>query len=381
MLITSLKALSKTCYNAAILVKAFSIAKLIKGRRIVRSKLTLREISKAAGVSVTTVSRVLNDHPNVSNRVRARVKRVIEETGYQPNPAARSLAGGKNRIIGLVIPETTHFLFSDPYFSRLIRGVASACRRYDYTLSLFLFDAIEDKAKLASRVINRQLLDGLILTATTSSDPLVEQLFNAKVPLVLIGRHEHPTIHFVDADNESGAYSAVAHLLNQGYNRIATITGPLKNDAAVQRKNGYLRALQDRGVTVEPTLMVEADFTGRGGQTAMTTLLPHKPDAVFVASDRMAQGALSALRQAGLTVPDDMGLVAYDDLPLAAQSVPPLTTVRQPIAQSGIVAVETLLDILQSGPEPPRRIVLPTELVIRASSQMRKPLNLEEVII
>lgn len=345
------------------------------------SKLTLREISEAAGVSISTVSRVINDHPNVRSDVRARVNRVIQETGYQPNPAARSLAGGKSCIIGLIIPETTHILFSDPYFSRLIRSVAGACRRYDYTLSLFLFDATEDKAKLVDRVIKRHLLDGLILTATSKGDPLINQLFKTRVPFVLVGRHEHPNVHFVDADNEAGAYSAVSHLLNQGYRRIATITGPMSNEAAVQRKEGYLRALHSRAAQVDLSLIVEADFTETGGHKAMKCLLPHEPDAVFVASDRMAQGALRALQQAGLAVPDDMGLIAYDDLPVAAQTVPPLTTVRQPIAQMGAVAVETLLDVLQSGPEPTRRIILPTELVIRASCQLRKPSTLEEVII
>lgn len=346
------------------------------------AKLTLKEISEAAGVSISTVSRVVNNHPNVSENVRSRVLRVIQDTGYQPNPAARLLAGGKNRIIGLVIPETTHILFTDPYFSRLIHGVAEACKLYDYTLSLFLFHAIEDKGKIAHRVISRQLLDGMILTATTSNDPLVDQLSEMHVPFVLIGRHENPNVHFIDSDNQAGAYTAVVHLINQGYRRIATITGPMNNDAAVQRKQGYIRALQERGHTVERCLIVEADYSPASGERAMMELLSLSPlpDAVFVASDGMAWGALRTLQSAGIRTPDDIAIVGYDDLPLAAQMSPPLTTVRQPIRRAGIAAVETLLDILKHGAEPSRRTVLPTELVIRASSIARRLIS-EEVIV
>lgn len=341
------------------------------------TKITLKEISEAAGVSISTVSRVVNNHPNVSPRIRNRVNRVIENTGYQPNPAARSLAGGKSRIIGLVVPQTNHVLFRDPYFSTLISGIAEACNQSDYTLSLFLFHAIEDGAKIASRVIGRQVLDGLILTATTNDDPLVDQLSETDVPFVLVGRHENPTIHFVDTDNEAGGYTAVVHLIKQGCRRIATISGPMNNDAAVRRRMGYMRALRERGFPVHHELMVEADFTEPGGAYAMNQLLAHQPDAVFIASDTMARGAIDYLKERGIKVPEEVAIVGYDDLPLAARIDPPLTTIRQPVKRSGYTAVETLLDVFTHGLLPPRRIVLPIELVIRASCQIKKP-HLEE---
>ncbi|MBE2198624.1 MAG: LacI family DNA-binding transcriptional regulator [Anaerolinea sp.] len=331
------------------------------------AKITVKQISEMSGVSISTVSRVLNNHHHVRPEIRNRVQQVIAETGYQPNPAARSLAGCESRIIGLVIPETTAVVFTDPYFARLIQGVAEACKHHDYTLSLFLFHTLEDEVKIASRVLSRQLLDGLILTATQIGDPLVTDLIDMRAPFVMLGHHDAPQVNYVDTDSHAGAYTAVSHLLRLGYKRIATITGPLNNIAAVKRREGYINALQNRGRAIDEALIVEADYSAAGGYTAMWQLLPQQPDAVFVASDTMAQGALQALQAAAYTVPDDIALVGYDDLPTAVHTTPPLTTIRQPIKRAGALAVTTLLDILQHGAEPARRIVLPTELVIRES--------------
>lgn len=341
------------------------------------AKVTLKQVGEMAGVSISTVSRVLNNHTHVRPEVRDRVQQVIQETGYQPNPAARSLAGCKSRIIGLVIPETAYILFTDPYFARLIQGISEACKQYDYTLSLFLFHAVEDEVKIASRVLSHQLLDGLILTATQIEDPLVVQLVNMGMPFVVLGYHDVPQVSFVDADNYAGAYTAVSHFLRLGYKRIATIAGPATNLAAVQRKEGYLNALQNRGRIVDDSLIVESDYSEGGGYMAMEQLLPHHPDAVFVASDMMAQGALRALQAASYSVPQDIAIIGYDDLPIAARMVPSLTTIRQPIKRAGILAVETLLDILQHGAEPARRIILPTELVIRESCGKGVPIREE----
>ncbi len=331
------------------------------------NKLTLEQIGELAGVSRSTVSRVINDHPNVSPEVRERVRRMIAETGYHPDPAARSLAGQQSGLIGLVIPLAVHSLFENPYFLRLIQGISQACNTHDYTLSLFLFHSREEEAKLYPKISRSKLFDGVIVTASRSGHPLIPKLLSDEVPFVLQGWHDDPRVSFVDVDNVAGAHTAVAHLVRLGYSRIATITGSLDSPAAVARKQGYLNALRDRGVPIDESLIVIGDFTEISGYEAMRRLLPQKPDAVFVASDMMALGALRALREAGITVPDDVALVGYDDLPQAATADPPLTTIRQPIQRFGILAVEILVDILNNGLEPPRRIVMPTELVIRAS--------------
>ncbi|MCL4301309.1 MAG: LacI family transcriptional regulator [Anaerolineae bacterium] len=341
------------------------------------SKLTLEQIAKLSGVSRSTVSRVVNNHVSVRPEVRQRILQVIEETGYHPDPAARSLASQRSGIIGLVIPRSVQFLFTDPYYPRLMQGIAQACNTNHYILSLFLFYTEEEEQRLSPRVTRKQLVDGVIVSALPVNDPLTVQLLENDVPFVMIGRPTTSSgISFVDADNTEGAYRAVSHLARLGRRRIATITGPLDTPVGLDRRQGYLNALNERGYPLDEALIVEGDFTETGGYLAMQRLLPHRPDAVFVASDTMALGALRALRGAGLVVPQDIALVGFDDLPGAAVADPPLTTVRQPIQQLGGQAVTSLIDLLRHGPQPPRQTVLKTQLVIRSScgEKIPKPL-------
>jgi LacI family transcriptional regulator len=337
------------------------------------AKLTLEQIADLAGVSRSTVSRVINDHPSVKPEVRERVQEVIAETGYHPDPAARSLASRRSGIIGLVVPRAVHSLFTDPYYPRLMQGIAQACNVNDYTLSLFLFHTEDDERKLHPRVLRNQLVDGVIVTGSQINDPLIPKLLGNQVPFVMVGRPNDSLddVSFVDADNVVGAYTATGHLIRSGRERIATITGPLTTTVGLDRRQGYLDALNDRGRSIDEALIVEGDFTVAGGYTATQRLISHQPDAIFVASDTMSFGALRALRDGALSVPDDVAVVGFDDLPTASLSDPPLTTIRQPIRRVGAQVVETLIDILTNGPEPPRRIVLSTELVIRSSCTPR----------
>jgi LacI family transcriptional regulator len=334
-------------------------------------KLTIRQIAQLAGISRSTVSRVLNDHPNVNPQTRERVLQVITDTGYRPDPIARSLSSRRAGLIGLVIPVTIRSLFEDPFFPRLMQGISQGCNSRDYTLSLFLLHTPEEEAKLYPRISRRQLLDGVIVTATRGGDPLIPQLIANRIPFVMHGRHEDPRVSFVEVDNVTGAYTAVTHLVRLGRRRIGLITGPSGSLAAEDRKRGYLNALVERRVAVDEDLIIHGDFTEASSYEAMQRLLNHELDAVFVASDSMALGALRALREAGKRVPDEVAVVGFDDMPQAATADPPLTTVRQPIQRAGVLAVEMLIDILENGAEPARRIVLPTELVLRASCGSR----------
>jgi LacI family transcriptional regulator len=330
-------------------------------------KLTIRQIAKLAGVSRSTASRVLNDHPNVSQKMREQVQKVIAETGYRPDPIARSLSSRRSKIIGLVIPLAISSLLEDPFFPRLMQGISQGCNARGYTLALFLFHSEKEERKLYDRISSNRLLDGVIVTATLDDDPLIPELVANQTPFVIHGRHEDPRVSFVDVDNETGAYTAVTHLVRLGRRRIAFISGTPSNLAAQDRERGYLKALEARRVPVDESLMIHGDFTETSGYAAMRRLLRHQPDAVFVASDTMALGALRALREADSSVPEEVAVVGFDDLPQAATADPPLTTVRQPIQRAGVLAVEMLIDILENGVEPPRRMILPTELVIRAS--------------
>jgi LacI family transcriptional regulator len=331
---------------------------------------TLEEVARLAGVSRSTVSRVVNDQPNVRPEVRDRVWEVIHQVGYQPHAAARSLVTSRTHIIGMVIPEAVTTLFTDPFFSLLLRGATDACNSHQYQLMLSLFTANADRQEIYQRILHSSYLDGVIVASASLDDPLIPDLLRDRIPFVSVGRHPNKPVHYVDADNISGARMAVEHLIRQGHRRIATITGPLDTIHGQDRLSGYRQALEARGIPVEEGLIVEGDYTEASGTVGMQRLLPVSPTAVFVASDMMAIGALRALRQADRQVPQDIALVSFDDIPIASAIVPALTTVRQPIERMGSMAVEVLLSVLEdsSGEEvPAQRIVLPTELVIRAS--------------
>jgi len=331
---------------------------------------TLEEVARLAGVSRSTVSRVVNDQPNVRPEVRERVWQVAREVGYQPHAAARSLVTSRTHVIGMVIPEAVTTLFSDPFFSLLLRGATDACNSHQYQLMLSLLTANADRQEIYQRILRSGYLDGAIVASASLDDPLISDLLRDRIPFVSVGRHPNKPVHYVDADNVSGARMAVEHLIRLGHRRIATITGPLDMIAGQERLSGYRQALEARGIPVEEELIVEGDFTEASGTAGMQRLLPVSPSAVFVASDTMAIGALRSLRQADRQVPQDIALVGFDDIPIASAIVPALTTVRQPIERMGSMAVEVLLSVLEdsSGEEAlAQRIVLPTELVIRAS--------------
>ena len=330
--------------------------------------LTLVDIAKQAGVSRSTVSRVVNNHPNVSEEVRKRVWEVIKRSGYHPNAAARTLASQRSWMLGLVLPRSVSSFFTDPYFPHLTQGIAIGCNQHDYTLSLFLVSSKEDEDKLFPRISRRGLLDGILVQSGQIGDQLIDRLVNSNIPSVIAGRPLHDEgISYIDVDNVKAAYSAVEHLIGLGYQRIGTITGTPNNTVTIDRTEGYQRALVDHNRTVDESLIAVGDFTEAKGYEAMQQLLQEKVDAVFAASDLTAVGAMRAVRDAGLRVPDDVAFVGFDDLPMATLMEVPLTTVRQPVVEFGITAVETLIDIIENGIHPARRIIMDTELVIRDS--------------
>jgi LacI family transcriptional regulator len=328
---------------------------------------TLEEIAGLSGVSRSTVSRVINNDPYVSAATRERVMTVVRRLNYHPNAAARGLATGRTRVLGLVIPTGVSALFTDPYFPLLIQGVTAACGSRDHSVMLWLADP-EFERRTIRQIVSNTLIDGVIVASSLMDDPLEQALADGEIPYVMVGRSPHqPHASYVDVENTQGAREAVAHLLRLGRRRVATITGPANMIAGVDRRDGYYAALKDRGLAPDPLLVIEGDFSDAGGYAAMKRLLPQHPDAVFAASDMMAVGALRALHEAGLRVPEDVALVGFDDMPIAAHTDPALTSVRQPIPRTGALAADTLIDLIEDPHAAPRRIVLPTELVLRAS--------------
>lgn len=332
------------------------------------NKLTINRIAELAGVSKATVSRVLNGYPHIRPEVREKVQKVINETGYQPNQVARLLASDRSNIIGLVIPSGPQAVFTDPYFPALTQGVSQGTNQNNLTLALFIFHSEQEGYDTVKDILSAGLVDGLIITADHKGDSFIPQLVANEMPFVFIGRpDEAEGISYVDTNNVNGGYLATSHLIDLGYRRIATIASD-QNSAGDDRLEGYRQALERHGIAFNTQLVAYGDYSLDSGYAAMIQLVHEKPDAVFVASDTMALGTLRAIRELELRVPHDIAVVSHDDLPPAVQADPPLTTVQQPIAKTGYMAVETLIQNISAGDSlPPQQIVLPNKLIVRAS--------------
>jgi LacI family transcriptional regulator len=329
--------------------------------------LTLEDIARETGVSRSTVSRVINNSPNVSDDVRQKVQAAIQRNQYHPHAAARALASQHTSTIGLILPQTVSFFFTDPFYPHLTRGIAQACNQHDYTLAFFLVESKEDEERIFPRVCRQGMLDGVLVQSGQHGDQeIVGRLIDAEMPFVVIGRpFRYDNVTYIDIDNINASYHATSHLIRQGKTRIGTISGPLQSTVGIDRLEGYHKALKERGMAIDEKLIVEGDFTEEGGYYAMKILLTAKPGAVFTASDIMAIGAIRAVREAGLRIPQDIAFVGFDDLPNASLSNIQLTTIRQPVNQFGVQAVETLIDQIENGNRSPHRIILDTELIIR----------------
>lgn len=331
---------------------------------------TLEEVAALAGVSRATVSRAINGSPRVSDRARSAVERAVERLQYVPNRAARSLVTRQAYSVALVVTEPDTRFFADPFFARVVSGATQALSDTGYQLVLMMPHSSGERGRLEGYLTGGHV-DGAVLISLHGDDPLPARLHQLGVPTVSAGRvRRNIGVSFVDADNAGGARQAVAHLLNRGRRRIATITGPADMPAGVDRLAGYRDGLAGAGLPADPSLVADGDFTRDGGALAMRQLLDAHPDldAVFAASDLMAMGALGELQAAGRRVPDDVAVVGFDDADIARSSNPPLTTIHQPIETLGQQAISVLLgEIAEPGPDP-RQIVLDTELVLRASA-------------
>ncbi len=332
-----------------------------------KRRLNLEDIGRRAGVSRSTVSRVVNADPHVRPETKKRVEAVIAETGYRPHAAARSLASNSTGVIGLVISSAVETLFDDPYFGRLILGVSGGTNEGGMTLALFLFGDQADASSIISRVVTPGLVDGVIVTATTRGNPLIDHLQGTDMPFVVVGRPDSARSTFcVDVDNRGGARAAALHLAALGRRRPALIAAPSNTNAGVDRRNGFLEGLAEAGLSVEDRVG-EGDWSQGSGREAMALLLAERPDAVFVASDRMAVGALRAIREAGLDCPRDISLVSFDGLVPPDLTMPRLSSVVQPVTEVGKRAVRLLRSVIDGTSTTPEHVVFPTELAVRES--------------
>ncbi|WP_370616780.1 LacI family DNA-binding transcriptional regulator [Mumia sp. Pv 4-285] len=333
---------------------------------------TLEQVAALAGVGRGTASRVINGSPAVAPQTRDAVMKAVAELGYVPNQAARSLVTRRTGAIALVISEPEERLFSEPFFAGVVRGISRVMDEHGRQLVLVLVHGAAERTDEPAAYLSPQHVDGALLLSQHEGDDLPQRLRDRGLTLVHGGRPPgDEQASWVDVDNVGGARGAAAHLLARGRTTVATIAGPPDMQAGRDRLQGYREALAAAGIPDSPDLVSVGDFTELGGWRAMRRLLEQRSDldAVFVASDPMALGALRALREAGRTVPGDVAVVGFDDSPMAAVSDPPLTTVNQPVERLGREMAEMLLaSLTESEAAESRSVVLPTSLVQRGSS-------------
>ena len=340
---------------------------------------TSRDVARKAGVSRTTVSFVLNnvEEANISEETRQRVLEAAQALGYVPHAAAQVLAGQRTRMVGLIIPPDRRHLPSHLFLLPLMEGMLYVVQQHGLRL---LIDSPGDDSHTRTYLdlVRAKRLDGLIMFEPRLDDPALQALAEDGFPLVLIGHLPGAEICSVDVDNRAAARMAVDHLLQLGHRRICCITNAPQSSytATAERLLGYQDALNAAGLPHDPALVQFADYTPDSGFECMNTLLDQlspPPTAAFVASDVVAFGALSAIQQRGLRVPQDIAVAGFDDVPFARFANPPLTTVRLPIAQQGHKAAELLLDLILMRAEAGRRVLLDTELVVRGSTAAASP--------
>lgn len=330
------------------------------------SKPTINDVAKYAKVSRATVSRVLNQNPKVDAKLRSRVLDAINALGYQPNRAARRLRAQSSNVIGLVISD-----IQNPYFLSVTRGVEDAASAQQMSLILCNSDENPDKERMYLQVMEAERVAGLIIVPAHSDNAQdLNKLKKAGIPIILLDRAvKNVQVDTICVDNERGAYEAVNHLIELGYRRIATITGSLQLTTGQERYQGYLKALKAAGIAVNEELVKFGDFKTESGYRLVQELMnaPEPPDAIFVANNLMSLGALRALLEQNIHVPEDVALVGFDDLPWSGELYSPLTAVSQPTYELGQEAVSLLLRRLANPKAPYLTVVLQPHLIVRTS--------------
>ncbi|PNR98771.1 transcriptional regulator [Petrotoga mexicana DSM 14811] len=329
------------------------------------SRITIEDIAQIAQVSKATVSYVINDKPGVSEPVRNKIKNIIEETNYFPNSAARGLAGEKTHFVGLVIPD-----ISDMFYANIIRGVEKTLNKKDYLLNLFTTHARPEREQQVVRLLNKSMVDGLIIMAYFITDNFIKSLKERDIPFVFI---DYPPkdedIYSVMVDNENGAFEATEYLIKLGHKKIAFLEGPQVAWDSKARFKGYLKALKAYGIKFNQELVENGNFTKEEGYTATKRLLEkgEKFTAIFSSNDQMAIGAMRALKESGYKIPTDVSTIGFDNIEASSIIEPPLTTVSQPIYEMGKKAVDIITALINGETIEEKRYLLKTKLIERQS--------------
>lgn len=331
---------------------------------------TIKDISKAAGVSVTTVSRALNGYSDVSESTRQKVMRVAKELNYVPNTLARSLVMNKSQTIGLLVSGFTKSSIKDNFMVEVMAGINDFAAETNYDLVLFSTDSTKQREKTYSQLCKERRVDGVIIQGIKIDDPYLLEVVESDIPCVLIDIPiESDTVGYVTTDNILGAKKAVQHLIEMGHRNIAMVNGHDQAFVSKRRLEGYIESLKDSNLSIRNDWIVNGKFDEEEAEKATEELLINNPEitAVFCASDLMALGVIKAARNLGKRVPEDLSVVGYDDILLASYSTPSLTTIAQDKFRMGYEAGRLLVQMLE-GENHSHIVTLETNLKIRDSS-------------
>lgn len=326
---------------------------------------TIKDVAKKAGVGVGTVSRVLNEHPSVSDDIREKVLKVIEELDYKPNAIARSLKIKSTQTIGVIIPD-----ISSAFYPEIVRGIEDVAKEYKYNIILLNTDLSREKEKEALNILKEKKADGILFISNTVNEKLKQEFKKTDIPIVLISTEDDKgEFYSVTIDNEKAAYDATIYLIKLGHKKIAMLAGEIDDpNAGIPRINGYKKALLENNIKIDEDYIFYGDYKFKSGFKNMLKILKLKdmPTAIFAASDTMAVGAVSCAMQHGFNVPKDFSIIGFDGLELAEYFYPPITTVKQPRYEMGAKGIEMLISLINKE-KVDKKVLLDYEIIERKS--------------
>jgi LacI family transcriptional regulator len=330
---------------------------------------TIDDISRQLGISVSTVSKALNDYPDVSQETRERVKAAALALDYHPSSAARNLRRGRSDKIGLLINNPISFI--SEYISEIMAGAALSAENYNQ--NLILYTTAVDHPDRLKRICRAREVDGLMLIFQPS-DEAVAVLEKEGMPFIVFGRRiEHPNVSYIAPDNQDGSYRLTTHLIEQGHQRIGFTTRPQLGTVSEDRFAGYRQALDEAGIPFDPNLIIETVIEPLSGRRAFEALLKlsDPPTALFALYDLMAVDAAQAAQERGMIIPDDIAIAGFDSWRASLMTTPAITTVQQPLQNMSQMATDMLLRRIQDNSHPPERHTLPVQLIVSASTKRK----------
>lgn len=332
---------------------------------------TIVDVAKKAGVSPSTVSRVISNHPRISPATAAKVREVMKELGYHPNIMAKSLVSKTTNTLGVILPRPAEELFLNLFFPESLRGILSQSSKVGYDLVLTSGASEREVMEGVTRLVKGGRVDGILVLSSRQDDPVIAFLHENKFPAVLIGRSlEFPDTVSVDTDNVQAAFDATRHLIGLGHKRIGFVSGPPNLVISRDRMEGYRKAMEEAQLSVRSQWIVEGEFLQESGYRAMSMImsLPERPTAMVVIDDLVAIGVLRGLTELGYSVPRDISLVSFNNIAVSQLTSPPISSIDIGIYQLGYTASQTLIALIQGESPHLTRTLIPHRLVLRESS-------------